>query len=648
MTTDMPEARCPECGAPLTPGAAQGLCAHCLMAGAAAPTEHSAPRSTAPALAQVAGAFPQLEVLALIGHGGMGAVFKVRQPKLDRFAALKLLPQSLAADPAFAIRFEREARLLARLNHANIVAIYEFGNVASNSVSQLSTPNSQLPHYYLLMEFVDGVNLRQAMRASRFTPAQALGIVPKICDALQFAHDEGVLHRDIKPENILLDAKGRVKLADFGIAKLIGESAEANHGSHQSHAAHPANLTQSGSTLGTPSYMAPEQRDTPADVDHRADIYSLGVVFYELLTGELPRGSFVQPSAKSDADPRVDAIVRQAMEKERERRQGSAGEMRTQVETLTDRSAPLAGRSEPHQSAASPAPRKAFLALIRRAVRVGAGFVLLTGIVFFGLDGLLPQIYRSQVTMEVKPDNSGSMNGVLRGRERPIIEPQFFSTQFNILQKTEVLYRVIEKLKLSDAWSANGNPMPRQDAYQKLLNMLDLRKEADTGLIEIGVRSTDPQEAANIANTIAIVYQEKRLTDLQKDVNRGLEQLQDEVEKQRKRAEESAIAVAAIRDRENIEDSRPFDDEGKIILPGEGSPDLAARQRAKAGINDYIEAKTRFLQAKRIYEAAQAKHATELLERGIDFDPAAIWEKAEPAIHPTRFSIYRIRHALSR
>ena len=250
MNTDMPEARCPECGAPLSPGAAQGLCAHCLLAGAAAPAEHSAPSSTAPTLEQVAAAFPQLEVLALIGHGGMGAVFKVRQPKLDRFAALKLLPQSLAADPAFAGRFEREAQLLARLNHANIVTVYEFGNIAPTS-------GSQLPCFFILMEFVDGVNLRQAMRASRVTPAQALGIVPKICEALQYAHDEGVLHRDIKPENILLDAKGRVKLADFGIAKLIGERTEGTARTEGTGSESLSSLTSlpsfthTGSTLGT-------------------------------------------------------------------------------------------------------------------------------------------------------------------------------------------------------------------------------------------------------------------------------------------------------------------------------------------------------------------------------------------------------------
>jgi serine/threonine protein kinase len=254
----------------------------------------------------------------------MGAVFKVRQSKLDRYAALKILPQSLAADPAFASRFEREARLLARLNHPNIVAVYDHGQAGE--------------FFYLLMEFVDGVNLRQAMRASRFTPDQALGIVPKICEALQYAHDEGVLHRDIKPENILLDAKGRVKLADFGIAKLAeSESEPADLRSDV------PTLTQIGAALGTPYYMAPEQRDTPSKVDHRADIYSLGVVFYELLTGELPVGAFVPPSAKSAADPRVDAIVEQSLQRERERRQHSAGEVKTQVEAV----ATSAGRGEP-------------------------------------------------------------------------------------------------------------------------------------------------------------------------------------------------------------------------------------------------------------------------------------------------------------
>jgi serine/threonine protein kinase len=177
MNTPVPEVRCPDCGAPLTAGAAGGLCARCLLAGAAAATEPGAPHGTIPEQPAVAAAFPQLEVLELIGRGGMGAVFKVRQPKLNRHAALKILPQSLAGDPAFAGRFEQEAQLLARLSHPNITAVYDYGQAGE--------------FFYLLMEFVDGVNLRKAMQASRFTPAQALAIVPRICDALQYAHEEG-------------------------------------------------------------------------------------------------------------------------------------------------------------------------------------------------------------------------------------------------------------------------------------------------------------------------------------------------------------------------------------------------------------------------------------------------------------------------
>src|SRR6187431_1119001 len=126
------------------------------------------------------------------------------------------------------------------------------------------------------MEYVDGSNLRQLMRAAELTPEQALAIVPQVCDALQFAHDEGIVHRDIKPENILLDRRGRVKIADFGLAKLLGQAAT------------DFTLTGTRQAMGTLHYMAPEQVVGARAVDHRADIYSLGVTFYEMLTGELP------------------------------------------------------------------------------------------------------------------------------------------------------------------------------------------------------------------------------------------------------------------------------------------------------------------------------------------------------------------------
>jgi predicted Ser/Thr protein kinase len=314
---------CPECGTQLTAEAPDGLCPACLMRQAMQPTG-GGPAGTPedmPTVEEVAAAFPQWEVMSLIGRGGMGAVYLVRQPRLNRLAALKLIPAARAErDPAFAGRFEREGELLARLHHPNIVTVHDSGRAGG--------------FYYLLMEYVDGVNLRQAMRAGRFSPRQALKVVPEICGALQYAHDEGVLHRDIKPENILLDHKGRVKLADFGIAKLVCGGQEPATICLGGTAA-PEALTQMGSALGTPRYMAPEQIAHPEEVDHRADIYSLGVVFYELLTGELPSASFAPPSQLAAVDQRVDAIVRQALEKERERRQHSAGEMKTQVETVT-------------------------------------------------------------------------------------------------------------------------------------------------------------------------------------------------------------------------------------------------------------------------------------------------------------------------
>jgi serine/threonine protein kinase len=300
---------------------------------ASIPTEagkDAASKSAPPTQEELAAAFPQLDILGLIGQGGMGFVFKARQARLDRFVALKILPASLAADPAFAERFTREGRMLARLNHPNIVAIHDFG-VANG-------------FFYLVMEFVDGVNLRQAMKVGRCTPAQALAIVPDICAALQFAHNEGILHRDIKPENILLDSKGRVKIADFGIAKLVGADRLAltpslSHpmgegGAPAPDEAQQPNLTETGKALGTPNYMAPEQIEHPQDVDQRADIYSLGVVFYEMLTGELPLGRFAPPSEKSTVDARVDEIVLRTLEKERERRTQTAGEVKTQVETI--------------------------------------------------------------------------------------------------------------------------------------------------------------------------------------------------------------------------------------------------------------------------------------------------------------------------
>ncbi len=278
----------------------------------------SSPHNPPPPLAEVARLFPQLEILECLGCGGMGAVYKARQPRLDRLVALKIIVPDRgeqARDAHFAERFEREARALARLNHPNIVAVYDFGEAGG------------LP--YLIMEYVDGLNLRQLEHAGKLSPPEALRIVPQVCEALQFAHEAGIVHRDIKPENILLDQKGRVKIADFGIAKILGGDQVRQ------------TLTQN-QVLGTPHYMAPEQVEHPQLVDRRADIFSLGVVFYEMLTGELPLGKFAPPSRRMhgiQVDVRLDEVVLHALEKEPERRYQQASEVKTDVELIAVASA---------------------------------------------------------------------------------------------------------------------------------------------------------------------------------------------------------------------------------------------------------------------------------------------------------------------
>jgi serine/threonine protein kinase len=275
-----------------------------IVTGAVEPEPPPAPEELAPF-------FPQHEIVELIGRGGMGAVYKARQKGLDRMVAIKVLPEGASKDPSFAERFAREGRALAKLNHANIVGIFDSGDAGGL--------------FYFVMEFVDGTNLRQLIRAKSVRPKEALGIVAQVCDALQYAHEEGVVHRDIKPENILVDRRGRVKIADFGLAKLLGGTQP------------DVTLTRSQQTMGTPHYMAPEQWERPAEVDHRADIYALGVVFYELLTGELPLGRFPLPSQKLQVDVRVDEVVLKTLAKEPQLRYQTASAIKTDVAELAAR-----------------------------------------------------------------------------------------------------------------------------------------------------------------------------------------------------------------------------------------------------------------------------------------------------------------------
>jgi len=316
---------CPDCGAPLPGDSPQALCPACLLRQALTSRTivaegGKAPTAPPPSPKEIAVKFPQFEILECLGRGGMGVVYKARQKSLNRLVAIKILAPEREHDAWFAERFAREAELLAKLSHPHIVTIHDFGETGGL--------------YYLVMEFVDGVNLRDLLRDGKMEPRQALAIVPEICDALQFAHDHGIVHRDIKPGNILLDRLGRVKVADFGLAKLISSAADADPGQSTSPMPATGDLTEAGKVMGTPSYMAPEQTDRPGEVDSRADIFALGVVFYQMLTGELPGKPIEPPSRKVQIDVRLDEVVLRALEKSPELRWQTATDLGTRVETI--------------------------------------------------------------------------------------------------------------------------------------------------------------------------------------------------------------------------------------------------------------------------------------------------------------------------
>ena len=279
-----------------------------------------------PTVEEAARLFPQYEVLSLLGRGGMGAVYKARQIELDRLVAIKLLPLEVSVDRDFADRFRREGRAMAKLHHPNIISVHEFGTTSEG-------------HLFFAMEFVEGANLHQMIHGPGLSPAQALEIIGGVCDALAYAHSEGVVHRDIKPANVMVSTKGKVKVADFGLARLSDPAAEQ------------LGHTSTGMVMGTPDYMAPEQK-RGMNVDHRADIYSLGVMLYEMLCREVPQGVFDPPSARvAGVDARVDQVVTKAMQQQPDRRYQSTQEMKTDVSAA---STPLAAPPAPLVASAAP------------------------------------------------------------------------------------------------------------------------------------------------------------------------------------------------------------------------------------------------------------------------------------------------------
>lgn len=277
---------------------------------------------------------PQYKVECLLGRGGMGAVYKGRQTQLDRLVAIKILPPDLdGGGHDFTSRFKLEARSMARLKHPSIVTVYDFGQTAEGLL-------------YFVMEFVEGMDV-QAMIAQegRLRSADAIAIAAHVCEALQYAHSNGIIHRDIKPANVIVGHDGHVRVADFGLVKVMN-------------AAQTSHLTMSGSVMGTPNYLAPESLTLGMSVDHRVDIYAVGVMLYHMLTGRVPHGMFELPSQKVPGlDPRLDAIIAHAMQEDRDLRYQSAEELRSDLVSILTQPVPqtvvVATKAEPQVPAST-------------------------------------------------------------------------------------------------------------------------------------------------------------------------------------------------------------------------------------------------------------------------------------------------------
>lgn len=270
-----------------------------------------------PDVEEVAAWLPQFRIDSMLGHGGMGAVYKGEQITLERPVAIKLLPAELAADAVFFARFQREAKVLARLQHPHIVAVHDSGQTSSG-------------HPYFVMEYVDGTDLECLIRLADPSPDYAMDLVAQICEGLQYAHAQGVIHRDIKPANVLITQEGKAKLADFGLAlPIVGEGPQ---------------LTQSRVVMGTPDYMAPEQHKGQAD--RRSDIYAVGVLFHEMLSGECPNGASVLSRYRERVDVRLDRVITKALQYEPERRYQTAGELKADIDVIRAKPLAIAGSRE--------------------------------------------------------------------------------------------------------------------------------------------------------------------------------------------------------------------------------------------------------------------------------------------------------------
>lgn len=262
-------------------------------------TSSELPSFDVPSLEAMDAYLPQFKFEKLAACGGMGAVYRAYQESLDRRVAVKILPPEFGAEKEFADRFKVEARAMAKLNHTNIVGVYDFGITSGG-------------HLYLVMEWIEGRTLHELIHHGNLSLRKATNLAMQLCEALAFAHEHQIIHRDIKPGNIMVNDSDHVKVADFGLARPVSDEAEQEN------------------PFGTPDYAAPEIRGGSV-VDHRVDIYAAGVVLYEMLTGTIPGEPRRSVTEFAKISTRWDAIVGKAIDPDPDKRYQDAGELRAHI-----------------------------------------------------------------------------------------------------------------------------------------------------------------------------------------------------------------------------------------------------------------------------------------------------------------------------
>ncbi|MEM7395724.1 MAG: protein kinase, partial [Verrucomicrobiota bacterium] len=361
----------------------------------------------------------------------------------------------------------------------------------------------------------------------------------KVAGALTYAHEKGIIHRDVKPGNILLSSEGKVKVADFGLARLMPGA-----GSEEAFS-----LTRENQALGTPFYMAPEQRNDPTSVDQRADVYSLGIVLYEMLTGKLPELDYEPPSDVANVSSGFNDLIQQATARDPERRLASAEAFASTLEQVSSNEAKpppvpstLTMTSAPPKKSRAPVLGLATLAFIGGFVLVFVGAIIATYV--------LPKVYVGRVQLQINHnpedikifDQGWAPGGAF-------LSPQFIETQFKIISSKETLRRVANDLNLNQRWLLTA-----RKTYLRLKDNLHTTSERGTDIINIDYRDPDPSMAAGIANSIAENYMKRRRDDELKRGQNALKTLKAEISKQKDMVEAARLKMLDLQRSYNIVD----------------------------------------------------------------------------------------------